>query len=145
MNKRIVNCVDCGYEFDEGNNGNNQVPCPKCASLKKQVQLFVSENVFLNIKECVGLKFKKQGQKRPSKELISGDEYFKKENRWISKERIIDRENDRYYEKAQDTETGFVLHECDEPLSEHTGHGSDKKNSNDRKSLYKINMDCQRD
>ena len=41
-------------------------------------------------------------------------------------ERHIDRDNDHYHEKVTDPETGEIIHESDEPLSEHQGHGSAK-------------------
>lgn len=45
----------------------------------------------------------------------------------MEKVRLIDKDANRYFEKVTDPDTGQVLHECNEPLSEHRGHGSDKK------------------
>jgi len=45
------------------------------------------------------------------------------------KERIIDHANDRYKETVTDPESSEVVHAQEEPLSEHRGHGSDKKRS----------------
>ncbi len=42
------------------------------------------------------------------------------------KKRIIDRENNWYEEVVVDEETGEVVHENSEPLSDHKGHGSAK-------------------
>jgi len=44
----------------------------------------------------------------------------------MSKSRIINKYNDKYLEKVTDPETGDVIHHCEEPLSKHFGHGSDK-------------------
>ena len=41
-------------------------------------------------------------------------------------ERVLDRKADRYFEKVTILETGEIVHLCDEPLSQHRGHGSDK-------------------
>jgi hypothetical protein len=41
-------------------------------------------------------------------------------------ERYISRGTDRYFEKVTMCETGEVVHECDEPLTDHQGHGSAK-------------------
>jgi hypothetical protein len=41
-----------------------------------------------------------------------------------SRTRVMDRDADRYVETVTMRETGEVLHRCDEPLSEHQGHGS---------------------
>ena len=46
----------------------------------------------------------------------------------VHHERHIDRNNNRYHEKVDCPITGEVLHECDESLSQHVGHGADKKN-----------------
>lgn len=45
----------------------------------------------------------------------------------VRHERLIDRQNNRYFEKVVARETGEVVHQCDEALSDHKGHGSDKK------------------
>ena len=42
-------------------------------------------------------------------------------------ERCIDKDNNHYKEIVVDPETGEIIHQCEEPLSEHRGHGSDKK------------------
>ncbi len=44
-------------------------------------------------------------------------------------ERTMDRDANRYSEKVTMQDTGEVVHECSEPLSDHKGHGSDKKKS----------------
>jgi hypothetical protein len=41
-------------------------------------------------------------------------------------DRVIDRDNDYYLERIVDPETGEVIRECEEKLSEHQGRGSAK-------------------
>lgn len=41
--------------------------------------------------------------------------------------RLIDRENNLYHEKVISIDTGEIVHECKEKLSDHSGHGSAKK------------------
>lgn len=41
----------------------------------------------------------------------------------MKKSRVIDKYKDRYMEKVTDPETGEIIHGCEEPLSEHFGHG----------------------
>jgi hypothetical protein len=41
-------------------------------------------------------------------------------------QRVIDRAKNWYREIVQDPETGQVVHQSDEPLTEHRGHGSAK-------------------
>ena len=47
-------------------------------------------------------------------------------DRWVTIHRIIDRDSDSYYELVVDEETGDILRECEEKLSEHTGRGAAK-------------------
>ena len=46
----------------------------------------------------------------------------------VHHERHIDRVNDRYYEKVDCPVSGEILHECNESLSQHIGHGTEKRN-----------------
>jgi len=44
----------------------------------------------------------------------------------MKKNRVIDKNNDKYFEQVIDPETGETVHHCEEPLSEHFGHGTAK-------------------
>jgi len=70
---------------------------------------------------------KTPGVNRPRIEFVEGDDLHRDFGRWMKLSRQIDRENDRYRETVVDPKTGRVVHECDEPLSEHRGHGSAKR------------------
>jgi len=74
------------------------------------------------------LKGKKRNSasRKPLIEFKVGSELFRKFGKWVRKEMHIDRENNRYKEKVIDPLTQEVIHICDEPLSEHRGHGSAK-------------------
>ena len=69
----------------------------------------------------------KTGNRRVPGEQFVGGHYHKKSEKWNTKVRIIDRVNDWYYEEVRDGDTGALIHLCDEPLSEHDGHGSAKQ------------------
>lgn len=45
----------------------------------------------------------------------------------VHRQRVIDRDNDYYSEKITEYENGNVIHQCDEPLSQHQGHGNAKR------------------
>jgi len=45
----------------------------------------------------------------------------------MGKERLVDRQNDRYFERVVDPSTGEVVHCTDHRLSDHRGHGSAKE------------------
>jgi hypothetical protein len=45
----------------------------------------------------------------------------------VHREETEDRKNNRYTETVIDPDTGEIIHQADEPLSDHLGHGSAKK------------------
>lgn len=60
-------------------------------------------------------------------EEIEGKEWSHSLDRFVSKHRIIDKIGNRYFELVVDDESGEILMSCDEPLSDHSDHGSAKK------------------
>jgi hypothetical protein len=60
-------------------------------------------------------------------ESVGGDDLHRKSGKWMHKIRVIDHENDHYKEVVTDPESGEVVHCQEEPLSQHRGHGSEKK------------------
>lgn len=73
------------------------------------------------------IKAKGFGQKKPHVELKQGPSLSHKLGKPVEHVRLIDRCNDRYFEKVTDCESGELIHHDDEPLSEHCGHGTAKK------------------
>ena len=71
-------------------------------------------------------KAQKPGEKRSSSESIKGDVYSVAKGKMVRIHRIIDRRRDLYYERVHDPDTREGLHEVEESLSEHRGHGSAK-------------------
>ena len=61
-------------------------------------------------------------------------DYSRSLEKLVHLERVIDRDNDQYFERVTDYETGEVIHHCKEPLSQHLGHGSDRQKKADRDS-----------
>jgi len=64
---------------------------------------------------------------RPFYEARTGADLHHKSGKWMHRDLMIDRENDRYIERIVDPETGSVVHECEESLKAHRGHGSAKR------------------
>lgn len=62
------------------------------------------------------------------KEFNSGIEKSHSLGKDVFKSRLIDRRHNHYHEEVLDIENDRIIHYCDEPLSEHFGHGSAKKN-----------------
>jgi hypothetical protein len=76
------------------------------------------------IKEFVKIRIKENG--KWVSEIHSGDELCVAQDKWMNKNRVIDKKNDQYRETVRDPQTGEIVHHCDEPLSLHRGHGSAK-------------------
>lgn len=63
---------------------------------------------------------------RPQRwKIRASDDLTRATDEWVTLERRIDRENDRYYERILDNR-GNVIREIDEPLSQHQGRGRAK-------------------
>jgi hypothetical protein len=69
---------------------------------------------------------KRPGKKKPFVEEMSMPEYSYSKGKIVHKYRLIDRDNDKYAEKVSDYQSGEIIHQCEEPLTEHFGHGSAK-------------------
>lgn len=117
-------CGKCGAVLGEGSDlaVEDRRPCPSCGSLARRFELKLEGSVGLH--SSLGLKARHAGERRPFLEHFSGGDFSTRWRRWMDKLRRIDREGDRYDEVVTDPETGEVIHETHEPLSEHPGHGS---------------------
>lgn len=119
-------CRDCGYEFIEP----ESPQCPKCGSRN----LLICDTDSVKFHERIRLRVSHKDQRRHYRELIRGEELYEKEGKWVDKYRLIDKETDEYHELVTDPETGRVIHECKEPLTEHRGHGSAKHKAQNNES-----------
>lgn len=119
-----ITCNECGHEFADLEVDS---PCPACGCQVRRVDIAVHDTVSLALKELVRLKAREVGKKDPVRELVAGDELSWKTGKWMEKQRVIDRRANRYTEKVVDSETGEIVHECNEPLSEHRDRGSARR------------------
>ena len=126
-----VNCSNCGEPFPlELASSRDKPPCANCGSTARTIMVTVEDTITLH--EKIGWEANdpnlpsRKKQKKTRVEGITGSEWSDRLQEMVHKERLIDRKNDRYREVVKDMETGDVIHEVDEPLSQHTGHGSAK-------------------
>jgi hypothetical protein len=103
-----------------------RIPCPSCGSTTRIYHAFIVESI--KARDGLGMKAKRPGEKRPYVESKNVPHYSHSRAKLVHREQLLDRDNDRYFERVTDYETGAIIHECDEPLSQHIGHGSDTKN-----------------
>jgi DNA-directed RNA polymerase subunit RPC12/RpoP len=122
-----VKCQACGEILDEPTSTpvDERSPCPNCGSKARHFEVVISGTI--EVHEKLGLKARHGATGKPFLESVSGDDLHRKSGKWMTLERVIDRENDRYKEVVTDPVTGEIIHLCEEPLSQHQGHGSDKK------------------
>ena len=66
-------------------------------------------------------------KKNPRVEFKVGASYSRAKNKWMHREMYVDKRQDQYREVVSDPDTGEVIHQCDEPLSKHRGHGDAKR------------------
>ena len=119
-------CGDCGTRLANAQTVAEAArPCPNCRSTRRNVFVSIVDSVIA--RDGIGMKAKRVGQKKPFVESLSFPSISRKLGKLVHHQRVIDRDNDLYHEKVTEYETGTVIHEQKEPLSEHIGHGSPKK------------------
>ena len=122
----IVICGSCNGLLDEppGTSPQKRVPCPACGSTSRTFKVLIEGRATVHGK--LRLKARHSTSGKPFVEMIIGNDLYRKMGKWMKLERIIDRAKDLYRKVIIDPETGQVIHKCEEPLSEHRGHGSAK-------------------
>lgn len=103
-------------------------PCPACGTNAPLVSLSVHDVARVDVAESTRIvgRHGEVGQVKPYLERRDGADWSHALQRFVRKVRILDRDNDLYVEKVVDPETGEVLRDVEEPLSEHQGRGSAK-------------------
>ena len=98
----------------------------------KKARLTVRDRIILREKVEVCLfKGKPKTKRNASIHSISEDSFSHRLGRWVKRSMTINRRDDRYTERVEDPATGETIHECDELLSEHQGHGSARSKHTD--------------
>ncbi|MDA0574110.1 hypothetical protein [Burkholderia gladioli] len=108
--------------------GEERLPCQRCGSNAKHVDLVFQEVVtatdFLEVKSKSATV---KGARKIRRHLQIGSQWSTAREKFVDKVRDIDRDADTYFERVIDPETGEVFRLCEEPLSEHFERGSAKK------------------
>ncbi len=125
-----VKCAECNADLPVEHAGKDAgSPCPACGSMKKHIHLELKDKEGLEIHDNVRGKIKSvtlPSSKNPRVKFFSGDDLRKSDGKWMQKEMVVDRENNLYKEIVKDIQTGEVIRDCEEPLSDHVGHGDAK-------------------
>src|SRR3954463_11903360 len=102
---------------------------PQQGSVARTVDVALSGCVSLHSQ--LSIKARRGGRGRAFIEQKVGDDLHHATGKWNHLTRVVDREANAYHEVIVDLETGAVIREVHEPLSEHQGHGSAKPQSED--------------
>ena len=85
---------------------------------------FIEETIIL--RDGLGVKAKRPGESCPYVEDKAMPSFSHRLGKHVLREQVIDRDNNRYFEKVTDYDSGEVIHQNEEPRSDHRGHGSAK-------------------
>ena len=121
-----VHCGGCGAMLDEatGANAVDRLACPHCGSELRRLTKVSADTALL--RDTAILEGFIPPSKKPYLEARAG-EVQQSDGTYKHVERVINRQEDIYFERVMDLATGIVKHECAEPLSQHRGHGADKR------------------
>ncbi len=122
----VTYCKSCNLVLD-GLIDIHAVPrdaCPNCGATSRIYDAELSESVVVH--EKWKFRNKRPGVKKAVWEVTIGDDLHRDTQKWNHLEMHIDRENNAYFKKVVDPETGEVLRYCEEPLSDHQDRGSAK-------------------
>ena len=126
MTHDTVQCSDCGSLIStHSDTPENRTPCPVCGKLGRTFNVYIEAKVTL--RAGLGMKAKRPDEKRPFVEDKAMPSFSHRLGKHVLREQIIDRDNNRYFEKVTDYESGEIIHHNEEPLSQHRDHGTAKK------------------
>ena len=117
-------CHDCGREIDEAADlPGRRAPCANCGGTKRvmHAEILLRGSSSVIVRKMLNWERKSQG--RWGKD---GWDLFNLTGKWNRLKRTFDKPNDQYKEEIMDGETGELIRECNEPLSQHRARGSAK-------------------
>jgi hypothetical protein len=103
-----------------------RIHCPNCGSLNREFGVAI--NAVAEVR--AGMRAKaRSGQAgkpggKPWLTTMSEPSWSRDREKWVHRQKTENRRDDRYAEVVWDPDTGEIVHQCDEPLSAHRGHGS---------------------
>ena len=109
VSAETIVCGDCGAALAEVRPSDDSVqraPCAGCGGTKRTYHVFVYESVTLRY--GLAMKAKRPGDKRPYVESKAVPDHSRRLGKLVHVERIVDRDNDRYFERVTDYESGDI-------------------------------------
>lgn len=105
-------------------------PCESCGSVKKNIVLELADKFEFELKDCIDGKVINPSLRSKDKlrEKFTFGASQSANGDWAEKTRIVNRDKDYYFEEVKNSK-GKIIHHCEEKLSDHKGHGTDKFNN----------------
>ena len=124
----VVRCNNCRMGLDENPAipPSERTPCPNCGSLSRYYEKVGHALLGFSIPKSE-MKAKHADKGDPFIEQRMKHDLYRKTGQDTDEVRIIDREDNLYKKTIRDSKTGEIVYECCEPLDNHIGHGSAKK------------------
>ena len=97
-----------------------------CKPNKGEINVSVAEIKLRTFRAGIKTRSRTPNRAKYDIEETKGQVWSNELDQWVTIHRIIDRASDKYLELVVDEETGDILRECEEKLSEHTGRGTAK-------------------
>lgn len=124
---RMVQCERCGAELPSDFAQLADQPCPICGFTAIKVTLTLRDTLTIRESLCGKVKDSAYNSKRnPRHRFKVGASWSTKHEKWMHREMDVNKDQGTYREVVVDPGTGKVVHHCEEPLSQHQGHGSAK-------------------
>lgn len=123
-----IECAKCGSPLSIVPGEVARVACAACGATARRYTELIEERA--TVHHSIRMRAKRPSLPSDKKlrwDANSGYEMSVSLQRLVKVERTLDRDADLYFERVTDPQTGEILHECQEPLSKHIGHGSAKK------------------
>lgn len=124
MKERVTRCMDCHAVLDEEADGSPCPPCPHCGCTKRHIAITTEDTARIVVREDVRLDNKDPSRLSKDKlrrQLRTGDSLHHNSGKWMQREQEVNKDTNRYRKRVVNPETGEVLRDVDEPLTEHRG------------------------
>ena len=125
-----MSCAKCKRPLPDDVLSQARAPCPDCGALSRSYLETLTDGIAF----YDGHRVRAKNLALPSAKKLRFDTYSSVEpshkyGKLVRVHRTIDPDKDWYSEKVIDLQSGEILHECEEPLSQHVGHGTAKTKS----------------
>ena len=132
----VVKCQRCEKVLGQpaGTPVAERTPCPDCGSTARHVE----QGVHATSTGRAGMRAKARsgepGQpgSKPWLETRTEPSWWRDGKKWVERTKTEDRRNDWYSEVIKDPDTGEIIYQDAEPLTDHRGHGSAKRKKDEK-------------